>query len=52
LLGGWVASGAKRDPGASAANPTSFKNDSTTRAFLAGASARSAMSLTVMNTSS
>ena len=46
MLGGSVASGANRAPGASAAKPTSFKNDSTTRAFLAGASARSAMSLT------
>ena len=41
-----VASGANRAPGASAAKPTSLRNDSTTRAFLAGVSARSAMSLT------
>ena len=46
MLGGSVASGANRAPGASAAKPTSLRNDSTTRAFFAGASARSAMSLT------
>ena len=51
MLGGSVASGANRAPGASAAKPTSLRNDSTTRAFLAGASARSAMSLTETNTS-
>ena len=49
----WPAKpGANRAPGASAAKPTSLRNDRTTRAFFAGVSARSAMSLTATNTGS